>query len=116
VFRLRLEFVAAAAGFLIAWTQSAALEPPHQSGVLPINPPTPYIHYAAAPPQRGRILVVDGLDISKEVMKIISEAFADGGFEVYAIDLLGHGDSSFPFRMNLPLRLWEPGGNGALFP
>jgi pimeloyl-ACP methyl ester carboxylesterase len=98
---LRLEFVAAAAGFLLAWAQSTALEPRHDSGVLPIDPATPYIHYAAAPPQRGRILVVHGLDVSKEVMNIISEALADGGFEVYAIDLPGHGDSKFPFQMDL---------------
>jgi pimeloyl-ACP methyl ester carboxylesterase len=101
VFRFRLEFVAAAAGFLLAWAQSAALEPPHNSGVLPIDPPTPYIHYAAIPPERGRIIVVHGLDVSKEVMQIISEAFADGGFEVYDIDLPGHGDSKFPFQTDL---------------
>jgi pimeloyl-ACP methyl ester carboxylesterase len=101
VFRLRLEFVAAAAGFLLAWVQSAALEPAHQSGVLPIDPPTPYIHYGAVPPERGRIVVVHGLDVSKEVMRIISAALADGGFEVYDIDLPGHGDSKFPFQTDL---------------
>jgi pimeloyl-ACP methyl ester carboxylesterase len=101
VFRLRLEFVAAAAGFLLAWAQSAALEPPQESGILPIDPPTPYIHYAAGPPERGRIIVVHGLDVSKEVMRITSEALADGGFEVYDIDLPGHGDSKFPFQTDL---------------
>ena len=98
--RLRLQ-LAAAAVFLLAWTQSSALEPRGESGVLPIDPPTPYIHYlnpaaGAAAPQR--VLVVHGLDVSKEVMRLMSAALADGGFDVYAIDLPGHGDSVAHFR------------------
>src|SRR5262245_14922930 len=34
-------------------------------------------------------------------MRPISAALADGGFEVYAIDLPGHGDSAAPFRTDL---------------
>ncbi len=47
---------------------------------------------------RGKVLVVHGLDASKEVMRTISAALADGGFEVYSIDLPGHGDSPVGFQ------------------
>jgi alpha-beta hydrolase superfamily lysophospholipase len=91
VSRLRLQLVAAAL-FLLAWTQSSALEPKREAGILPIDPPTPYVHYLPEGALRGRVLAVHGLDVSKEVMTIISAALADGGFEVYTIDLPGHGD------------------------
>ena len=42
--------------------------------------------------------MIHGLDVSKEVMRLISAALADGGFEVYAIDLPGHGDSGAKFQ------------------
>ena len=86
---------------MLAWTQSSALEPMRESGVLPIDPPTPYFHYLGAEPARGRVLVIHGLDVSKEVMRLISAALADGGFEVYAIDLPGHGDSGSKFQTDL---------------
>jgi alpha-beta hydrolase superfamily lysophospholipase len=41
--------------------------------------------------------VVHGLDASKSVTNILSSALADAGFEVFSIDLPGHGDSSVPF-------------------
>ena len=47
------------------------------------------------------MLVVHGLDASKEVTRLISAALADGGFEVYDIDLPGHGDSAAKFRTDL---------------
>jgi len=84
--------------FVLAWTQSAALAPQQESGVLPIDPPTPYIHYFGATSPVGRVLVVHGLNAAKETSQIISAALADGGFEVYAIDLPGHGDSNTAFH------------------
>jgi hypothetical protein len=42
--------------------------------------------------------VVHGLDASKETMRPISESLADAGFEVYNIDLPGHGDSPAGFN------------------
>ena len=83
--------------FLFAWAEVFALEPQRESGILQISPPTPYLRYVPANGPRGRVLVVHGLDVSKEVMQFISAALADGGFEVYAIDLPGHGDSPAPF-------------------
>ncbi len=87
--------------FGLAWIQSSALEPKYESGVLPIDPPTPYIHYFGPSSPPGRILVVHGLDVSKETMHLISAALADGGFEVYNIDLPGHGDSTARFQTDL---------------
>ena len=98
--RLRLEVLTAAI-FVLAWTQSSALERNHESGILPIEPPTPYIRYFGHDSPIGRVLVVHGLDVNKEVMRPISAALADGGFEVYSIDLPGHGDSTAPFRTDL---------------
>lgn len=97
--RLRLTFAAAVA-FVLAWTLSLALEPRRETGILQIDPPTPFIHYFPESESRGRVLVVHGLDASKEVMRILSAALTDGGFEVYAIDLPGHGGS--PAGFNAP--------------
>ena len=94
--RLRLQ-LAAVAVLALAWTQSVRLEPKHESGILPIEPPTPFIHYFAQGFPRGVVLVVHGLDVSKEVMHVISTSLADGGFDVYNIDLPGHGDSTVTF-------------------
>ena len=69
---------------------------------MPIGPPTTYIHYRPiTAAQRGRVLVVHGLDVSKQTMSLISSALADGGFEVWAIDLPGHGDSKVGFEPGL---------------
>jgi Alpha/beta hydrolase family len=97
VSRLRLQ-LAAVAVFALAWTQSVRLEPKHESGILPIEPPTPFIHYFAPGSPRGVVLVVHGLDVSKEVMHLISASLADGGFDAYNIDLPGHGDSNVGFK------------------
>jgi pimeloyl-ACP methyl ester carboxylesterase len=86
---------------VLAWIQSAALGPKHESGVLPIDPPTPYVHYFGDTPNRGRVLVVHGLDVSKETVGLFSSALADGGFDAYAIDLPGHGDSKVGFQTDL---------------
>jgi len=97
VSRLRLQ-LAAVAVLALAWTQSVRLEPKRESGILPIEPPTPFVHYFAQGPPRGTVLVVHGLDVSKEVMHVISGSLADGGFDVYSIDLPGHGDSNVTFN------------------
>ena len=83
--------------FVLAWVFASRLEPERQTGVLQTNPPTPYIHYAPTDASRGTVLVVHGLDSAKEIMQLISAALADGGFEVYNIDLPGHGDSRAGF-------------------
>jgi pimeloyl-ACP methyl ester carboxylesterase len=87
--------------FVLGWTQSSALKPTAEIGILPIDPPTPYIHYPSRDGNPGRILVIHGLDASKEVMQPLSSALADAGFEVYSIDLPGHGDSPVPFQTAL---------------
>ncbi len=87
--------------FLLAWNRSSALEPASETGVFAVDPPTPYIHYLPSQNNRGRVLVVHGLDASKEVMRMIAAALADGGFEVYNIDLPGHGDSPAGFQAPL---------------
>ena len=91
----------AAAIFIFAFLQSSALEPKSESGILPIDPPTPYIRYLGGDPTRGKVLVLHGLDVSKDSMRLISAALADGGFDVYAIDLPGHGDSRLAFQTDL---------------
>jgi pimeloyl-ACP methyl ester carboxylesterase len=103
VSRLPLQVLAAAI-FALAWMQCAALQPKHDSGVLPIDPPTPFIHYLGNEPTKGRVLVVHGLDVSKETVGFVSQALADGGFDVYAIDLPGHGDSKAGFQTDLAQR------------
>ena len=89
--------IVSAALFLLAFAQTAKLEPTRDKGTLPTNPPTPYIHYASRTEPHRRALIVHGLDSNKEFMQIFSSALADAGMEVYAIDLPGHGDSSAGF-------------------
>ncbi len=85
--------------FVLAWVAISRLEPNRQTGILPTEPPTPYIHYLPESSQESRrvVLVVHGLDSSKETMRTISAALADAGFEVYDIDLPGHGNSTVGF-------------------
>ena len=87
--------------FVLAWVASSSLQPRREIGTLQANPPTPYIHYLPAGSLRGRVLVVHGLDSSKEIMQIMSAALADGGFEVYNIDLPGHSESPVGFEAAL---------------
>src|SRR5687767_1439236 len=77
----------------------ARLEPNRQTGIFPTEPPTPYIHYSPDASQANNrvVLVVHGLDASKQTMQPISAGLADAGFEVYNIDLPGHGDSPVGF-------------------
>ncbi len=85
----------------LAWTQFSSLDPKQESGTLPITPATPYIRYMPEAQPRARILVVHGLNSNKEFMQIFCKAFADAGFEVYSIDLPGHGDSRSGFEASL---------------
>jgi pimeloyl-ACP methyl ester carboxylesterase len=102
-FRLRLWIgIASAALFVLGFAGAAALQPPRETGALPTQPPTPYFHYPAnaepgAKPVQ-RVLVVHGLDANKEFMQMFSSALHDAGFDVYAIDLPGHGDSNAAFN------------------
>lgn len=82
----------------LAWIQLSALDPEQESGTLPITPATPYIRYLPGTEPRARVLVVHGLNSNKEFMQMFCKALADAGFEVYSIDLPGHGDSVSGFE------------------
>jgi len=69
-----------------------------ESGVFDTDPPTPYFHYRPIGTLRGRVLVIHGLDAAKNVMNILSFGLADAGFEVFSIDLPGHGESRGRFN------------------
>jgi pimeloyl-ACP methyl ester carboxylesterase len=99
--------VLTAALFVLGWSRTISLEPVHEKGLLPTNPPTPYIHYISRTEPHRRALVVHGLDSNKEFMQIFSSALADDGVEVYAIDLPGHGDSSAGFNGVLATHVLE---------
>jgi pimeloyl-ACP methyl ester carboxylesterase len=69
-----------------------------QFGVFNADPPTPYFHYVPQGQRRGQVLVVHGLDANKEMMNLLCMGLSDAGFEVYSIDLPGHGDSKVGFN------------------
>jgi len=69
-----------------------------QSGTFATDPPSPYVHYTPQGRELGQILVVHGLDSSKEMMNLLSLGLSDAGFNVYAMDLPGHGDSKVGFN------------------
>ena len=69
-----------------------------ESGIFDTNPPTPYFHYRPTGTLRGQVLVVHGLDCSRDIMNILSFGLADAGFEVFSIDLPGHGESRSGFN------------------
>jgi pimeloyl-ACP methyl ester carboxylesterase len=87
--------------FALAFAAFSALEPVTTSGVLSTDPPAFYIHHHAENTSLGRVLVVHGLDSSKDSMRLLSNALADAGFDVYNIDLPGHGSSTKPFEASL---------------
>jgi alpha-beta hydrolase superfamily lysophospholipase len=94
-----------AVGFLIVLVLAAiayARLPRRDLGIFATNPPTPYFHYTPIGISQGRILVVHGLDASKNVTSMLSYALTDAGFEVFSIDLPGHGDSPVPFTGSAP--------------
>jgi pimeloyl-ACP methyl ester carboxylesterase len=69
-----------------------------QPGVFAVDPPTTYFHYTPRGQRLGQILVVHGLDGNKEMMNVLCLGLSDAGFEVYSIDLPGHGDSTVGFN------------------
>ena len=91
-----------AIALLLAWAITAViyarLPGNRQTGVFDTNPPTPYFHYKPIGTPRGRLLVVHGLNSSKSVMNVFSYSLADAGFEVFSIDLPGHGESRAAFN------------------
>jgi pimeloyl-ACP methyl ester carboxylesterase len=88
----------AAALLFVGWSRIAALEPKREEGRLPTQPELPYFRYLPDAEPRDRVLVVPGLNSNKEFMQVFSAALADAGFDVYSIDLPGHGDSKVPFN------------------
>jgi pimeloyl-ACP methyl ester carboxylesterase len=95
---LRVLTAIVSAGLLfLSWAQTNSLQPLRRNGMLPIDPPTPFFKVSPPAEPRGRVLVIHGLDASKNLMQEFSYALADGGFEVVAIDLPGHGDSPVGF-------------------
>lgn len=68
-----------------------------EAGAFAFEPRTPYFRYSNGN-TRGRILVVHGLNASKSMMNMLSFALADAGFEVFSIDLPGHGSSNVAFN------------------
>ena len=90
--------IAAAALFAISFARIGSLQPRQESGTLPTQPATPYFHYLPGGQPLARALVVHGLNSNKAFMQLFCAALADAGFEVYAIDLPGHGDSTAGFN------------------
>jgi pimeloyl-ACP methyl ester carboxylesterase len=69
-----------------------------ERGTFDTDPPTPYLYYRPTGTLRGRVLVAHGLDSSGDVMNLLSYGLADAGFEVFAIDFPGHGESRARFN------------------
>jgi pimeloyl-ACP methyl ester carboxylesterase len=80
-----------------AWAY-ARLPGNRDSGIFDIDPPTPYSHYTPTGTFLGRVLVVHGLDANRNLMNVLCYALSDAGFEAFAIDLPGHGDSRAGFN------------------
>ena len=83
---------------LVAAAAYQRLPGSRDTGVFATDPAIPYFHYTPTGAPLGRILVVHGLDASRNVVNILSRGLADGGFEVFSIDLPGHGESRAPFH------------------
>src|SRR6266481_748920 len=75
--RLRLLVgIVSAALFVLGFYETAMLQPGREKGLLPTEPPTPYIHYLSSIEPHRRALVVHGLDSNKEFMQIFCSALA----------------------------------------
>lgn len=59
---------------------------------------TPALHLTATGQPVGTVIVVHGFAGSKEFMRDIDYSLARAGFEVYGVDLPGHGHSGLPLR------------------
>lgn len=81
--------------------------PEHERGVFGTDPPTPYVRFLPEGVSLGTVLVLHGLDANKEFMKSAAMAMADGGFDVYAVDLPGHGDSPAGISFDNSVRVVE---------
>jgi hypothetical protein len=75
-----------------------------QQGVFESTPPSPYFHYLPRGTERGTVLVIHGLDASKQTMTLLCLGLSDAGFNVYSMDLPGHGDSKAGFNGVLAIR------------
>lgn len=84
--------------FALSMVRTAALQPRRETGTLATQPPTPYFHYFPTRQGAQRVLVVHGLNSNKAFMQILCAALTDAGFDVYAVDLPGHGDSNARFN------------------
>ena len=91
----------------IAYLTFRSASPPHSSGTFLTDPPTPYIRFEPQVPPTGTVLVVHGLNSNKDFMRTVSMAMADGGFDVYAVDLPGHGASQAPFSFSETVNVIE---------
>ena len=104
--RLGIVVVCVAAFGIGFWTFQAA-RPEQSRGTFATDPPTPYVHFLPEGPSLGTVLVLHGIDASKEYMKTAAMAMADGGFDVYAIDQPGHGDSPAGISFDDSVRVVE---------
>ncbi len=93
--------LACLAVFLFAWLQYQRASPGAETGILPINPATPYIRFSPDSSPAATVILVHGLNSNKEFMQSFGMALAESGFQVYAFDLPGHGDSGEPFTFEL---------------
>jgi len=76
----------------------SSLRGTREAGVFNVDPQTPYFHYSPSGAIRGRVLAIHGLNSNKRLLNVLSYALAEGGLEVFTIDLPGHGESSAPFN------------------
>jgi pimeloyl-ACP methyl ester carboxylesterase len=79
---------------------SRSIEPGVSAEWTSIAGDVPAIRFVpgGAAARRPKALLAHGVTASKETLFRLGEALAAAGYEAYAIDLPGHGDSPLPFR------------------